>query len=99
MDGVGDIGGTDQLHAGIIRRAQMIQAVLRYDRTLKADTLRFMQALLQIRYAAHFTAKADLTDGNELIADGLSNSEETILKQTARSQAVSRSAMPPTMLI
>ena len=48
----------------------MIQAVLRDHRTFKADTLCLMQALFQIGYAAHFTAKADLANGNQLIADG-----------------------------
>lgn len=48
----------------------MIQAVLRDHRTFKADTLCLMQALFQIGYAAHFTAKADLANGDQLIADG-----------------------------
>lgn len=100
MDGVRDIGGTDKLHAGIIGGIQMSKAVLWYDGTLKADTFRFPQALLQIRYTAHFAAKADFTDGNELIAlTGQSKSEDTMLRQTARSQAVSRRVMPLTMLI
>ena len=48
----------------------MCKAVLGYDGTLKADTLRFPQTLLQIRYAAYLAAEADFTDGNELIAHG-----------------------------
>ena len=70
MDGIRDIGGTDKLHAGIIGGVQMCKAVLGYDGTLKADTFRFPQTLLQIRYTAHLAAKADFTDGNELIAHG-----------------------------
>ena len=69
MDGIRDISGTNQFHAGIISGVQVRQTVLWDDSPLKTDAFRFPQTLLEIGNTANLTAESDLTNGNQLIAD------------------------------
>lgn len=69
MDRIRDISRPYELHARIIRRIQMREAVLRHDGTFKTDPFRLPQTLFQIGHTAHLAAQTDFTDGDQFVAD------------------------------